>query len=210
MDFNRNMFSVRIIRMTSDVVSVYSDCHVSMHHLRRMLPRMSGRLAQYPRHEPPGRSYGSEGTPEPRIGDCPSPEDYLLKQHIIIVESGQNGALRPRLRFRNGPAGLSCPFLVNDLDEADRLWGKCSLHDTQAKPLVCRLAPLARTVDLTDGSEVWMEVPPVAGCPGWKAGEEPPPEGREIPAPALAPDLRADLDVETENFRNLSAKLSET
>jgi len=150
------------------------------------------------------------GLRSPALADCPSPEDYLLKQHIIIVESGQNGALRPRLRFRNGPAGLSCPFLVNDLDEADRLWGKCSLHDTQAKPLVCRLAPLARTVDLTDGSEVWMEVPPVAGCPGWKAGEEPPPEGREIPAPALAPDLRADLDVETENFRNLSAKLSET
>ncbi|MDF1567253.1 MAG: YkgJ family cysteine cluster protein [Spirochaetaceae bacterium] len=144
------------------------------------------------------------GLRSPALADCPSPEDFLVKQRIVIVESGQNGAMRPRLRFRPGPAGPSCPFLVNDLDEKGRLWGKCSLHDTRAKPLVCRLAPLARTVDLTDGSEVWMEVPPVAGCPGWKAGEEPPPEGRAIPDPNLEVGMRADLDGEIDYFRRLT------
>jgi Fe-S-cluster containining protein len=144
----------------------------------------------------------------PALADCPSPKDYLQAQRIVVVETGQNGALRPRLRFRPGPAGLSCPFLVNDLDEDGRLWGKCTLHYTQAKPLVCRLAPLARTVDLAEGSEVWMEVPPVAGCPGWKAGEEPSPEGRVIPSPALDAGLRSDLDAEIEDFRDLSEKLS--
>ncbi len=131
----------------------------------------------------------------------------LESRRIVVSEPSQHGVMRPRLRFRPSPAGLQCPFLVNDLDEDGRLWGKCSLHNTAAKPLVCRLAPLARTVDLEAGTEEWREVPPVIGCPGWPEGEEPPAEGRplESGSPALPAGLRADLDIETRYFRELAS-----
>ncbi len=129
-------------------------------------------------------------------------QSILMEKHLILVEAGQHGASRPRLRFPLTPAGRSCRFLINDLDEDGQLHGRCSLHYTDAKPTVCRLAPLARTIDLAGGSEEWREVPPVAGCPGW--GDSPPPnEGRNIAAPELPEDLRADLDGETVYFRKL-------
>ena len=134
-------------------------------------------------------------------------EGELEYKRIIIEEAGQHGIRRPRLRFKPSPAGLQCPFLVNDLDENGRLWGKCSLHETGAKPLVCRLAPLARTVDLQKGEEEWREVPPVIGCPGWPAGREPPPTGRPLAADEAAAripdDMRRELDAETGYFREL-------
>ena len=126
----------------------------------------------------------------------------LEERRIIVVEAGEHGILRPRLLFPRGPAGEACRFLINDLDESGRLWGRCSLHFTEAKPLVCRLAPLSREVDLDSGNEEWMEVPPVLGCPGW--GDSPPPlEGRVIPPPELDSGMREDLEGESEYFRIL-------
>ncbi len=143
---------------------------------------------------------------------------HLIDERIILIEAGEHGAPRARLRFPPGPVGPACRFLVNDLDEEGRLWGRCSLHDTAAKPLVCRLAPLSRLVDLAvqPGAasskqrefpsaahfEEWREVPPVIGCPGW-GDEPPPPKGREISVPVLPEALRVDLNAETEFFRRL-------
>lgn len=130
----------------------------------------------------------------------------LIEKRIIVLDAGEHGILRPRLRFPPGPAGPSCSFLINDLDEEGRLWGKCSLHETEAKPLVCRLAPLSREIDLADGSESWIEIAPVVGCPGW--GEDAPPEqGRRIAEPLLEGKLRRDLDEESDYFRKLESDL---
>ena len=137
----------------------------------------------------------------------------LKSRRIIREEAGQHGIWRPRLRFRPSPAGLQCPFLVNDLGEDGRLRGKCSLHRTGAKPLVCRLAPLARTVDLESGEEEWREVPPVTGCPGWPAGQGPPAEGWTLTADEAAAGipagLRRDLESETRYFRELAGDIPE-
>ena len=130
-------------------------------------------------------------------------EEQLGQRRITVSEAGEHGIRRPRLRFVPTPAGPACRFLINELDEEGRLWGKCALHGTEAKPLVCRLAPLSRTVDLVDGSEEWREVPPVIGCPGWE-DSPPPPAGRPIDVLRLDDALRADLDEETEYFRLLS------
>ena len=128
----------------------------------------------------------------------------LESRGLIVREAGEHDIVRPRLRFRLGPAGRSCPFLMNDLDDDGRLWGRCSLHGTSAKPLVCRLAPLARFLDLATGSEEWFEIPPVIGCPGWDEAD-PPPEGRPVPSPDLDPGLRCDLDGEAAYFRLLAS-----
>ena len=131
----------------------------------------------------------------------------LIDGRYVVMEEGQNGVVRAKMRFASTPVGKSCPFLVNDLDENHRLWGKCSLHETQAKPLVCRLAPLARSVDVNTGEEEWRVVPPVLGCPGWEKGQEPPPEGWLISEPSLDEKIRRDLDKETEEFSRLSEHL---
>ena len=126
----------------------------------------------------------------------------LIDERIVVIEAGEHGVSRARLRFRRGPAGPACRFLVNDLDEHGRLWGKCSLHSSDAKPLVCRLAPLSRSVETSGGVEEWREVPPVIGCPGW--GRNPPTaDGREISVPELPAALRADLNAEVKFFRQL-------
>ncbi len=129
--------------------------------------------------------------------------EALEERRIVVMEAGEHGIRRPRLLFPRGPAGKACRFLINDLDEDERLWGRCSLHFTEAKPLVCRLAPLSREIDLIDGSEEWIEIPPVTDCPGWKINP-PPPDGRSISPPNLEGPLRSDLDGEREYFRDLS------
>ena len=132
-----------------------------------------------------------------------SDSDELIDRRIIVVEAAEYGIRRPRLRFPPTPVGAACRFLINDLDENGRLRGKCVLHGTQAKPLICRLAPLSRELDLNDGSEEWIEIPPVIGCPGWDS-DPPPPEGRAVSPPELETQVRTDLDGETEYFRLLS------
>ncbi len=130
----------------------------------------------------------------------------LEAKRLVVVEPGEHGVLRPRIRFRSSPVGKFCPFLINDMGEDGILRGRCSLHYTNAKPLVCRLAPLAREVNLETEEEDWREVPPVPGCPGWGASS-PPLEGRKIPCPKLEANMRKALDEETRWFRTLQAAL---
>jgi Fe-S-cluster containining protein len=130
--------------------------------------------------------------------------EELAERRIVVSEVGEHGIRRLRLRFKSGPAGTACPFIINDLDEEERLWSRCSLHETAAKPLVCRLAPLSREIDLVDGTEKWFEIPPVIGCPGW-GDNAPPADGIRIADPVLTADIRSDLDDEAEYFRKLSS-----
>ena len=132
-------------------------------------------------------------------------EQELHNRAVITYAEGQNGITRPKIRFRRTPLGRNCPFLQDSMDHDGCLRGRCKLHFTDAKPLVCRLAPLARTINLATGEEDWKEVPPLPGCPGWP--QNPPPlEGRPIPAPELSPDVRSDLNRETDYFRTLARK----
>ncbi len=89
----------------------------------------------------------------------------LWENNYLITEEGQNKALLPRMKF----AGLSpgfCPFIINNWnEETSCLKGICSLH-RKAKPLICRLAPVAREVDLDDETEEYFIQIPVTGCPG--------------------------------------------
>ena len=157
---------------------------------------------------------GSSGTAG-KILEAPpgfSPEqtdklNFLVYNGFAVIDIWENGVLRPRIKFKNTPAGRFCPFLINDLQENGILSGKCSLHYTDAKPLVCRLAPFAREINLEKGTEVWFEVTPVPGCPGWQ-GNPPPDKGRRLKRePELDKSLRADLNMEENYFRTLSAFL---
>ena len=89
----------------------------------------------------------------------------LWENEYVITDKGQNGTLLPRLKF----AGLSpgfCPFVINDWnDEKKSLKGFCSIHK-QAKPLICRMAPVAREVDIEEDTEEFFIKEPVEGCPG--------------------------------------------
>jgi Fe-S-cluster containining protein len=121
----------------------------------------------------------------------------------LVRESlGQGRSVwRPRLHFRSRPL-VQCPFLVNDVDDAGRYRGLCSLHP-DAKPLVCALSPLAREVeDSGQGpvTETWTFVPPVEGCPGVGRGELLP-----LEAPA---GLRSRLAEEVADLRLWSAESS--
>lgn len=90
----------------------------------------------------------------------------LYRRGVVrdVLEDGLY--LRPRLVFRKKPFPF-CPFLENDMDDDGCLKGRCMLHPG-FKPLVCHLAPLARTVETgPEGSrETWDFVLPVPDCPG--------------------------------------------
>ena len=75
----------------------------------------------------------------------------------------------PKIRFKSYPYPF-CPFLVNDFSEEEGLRGLCSLHPDH-KPLVCKLAPLAREVDLDNGEDDFTFIPPHPDCPGCGKGE---------------------------------------
>ncbi len=63
----------------------------------------------------------------------------------------------------------ACRFVQPMFDEADRCTGfGCALHGSEAKPFVCRSAPLARRV----GARRLELVAPVEGCPGLERGPE--------------------------------------
>ena len=136
--------------------------------------------------------------------------NFLVNNGFAVIENWENGVLRPRIKFKNSPVGKFCPFLINDLQENGILSGKCSLHYTNAKPLVCRLAPFARELDMEKNTEAWFEIPPVQGCPGWQ-DNPPPSDGRWLKSePEIEESLRADLNLEKNYFRALSVSLSRT
>lgn len=123
--------------------------------------------------------------------------EMLFEKGAVVMDSGEHGLPRPRLRFRLGPMGRYCPFLISRVEDDGTLRCPCALHQTSAKPLICRLSPLAREIDTTDGDESWKTVPPVAGCPAY------PPEDRFKPEGPKDPALRRELDDEADFLRRL-------
>ncbi len=120
----------------------------------------------------------------------------LFKRRLLMLDKGQNGLQLPRIRFKEKPF-LFCPFLINDFDEERGLRGLCSLHP-EHKPLVCRLAPLSRHLDLNSGEEEFEFILPHPDCPGGKTDR--------ILDPDRERDLLAeDLGLETRYYRLLSA-----
>ena len=88
----------------------------------------------------------------------------LFKHHYIMLDRGQNALSLPRIRFKSRPFPF-CPHLVNDFQEGKGLRGLCSLH-LDHKPLICRLAPLSRNLNLKTGEEDFNFILPHPGCPG--------------------------------------------
>lgn len=64
--------------------------------------------------------------------------------------------------------GTKCRFLTPHLTDEGRLlrWS-CALHPKKAKPFVCSLSPVARTLE-----DQFYLVPPVEDCPGMNRGKE--------------------------------------
>lgn len=90
--------------------------------------------------------------------------DDLFDRGIIVLDKGQNNLDLPRIQFKTEPFSF-CPFLINDFDEDRGLTGRCSMH-LEHKPLVCRLAPLSRVLDLESGTDEFEFILPHPACPG--------------------------------------------
>jgi len=129
--------------------------------------------------------------------------ERLFQEGYLVMDRGQNGLLFPRMRFRGHRPGF-CPFVENHWNpDTGTLRALCALHG-KAKPLVCRLAPLARELDFKDAGtqagvppeESWFLQEPVTGCPGMDRGED------QLLREALAP-LREELEGEAGFFRRL-------
>ncbi|MDC7126617.1 MAG: YkgJ family cysteine cluster protein [Spirochaetales bacterium] len=90
----------------------------------------------------------------------------LFDDFLVVIDSERSSAPLPRLRFSKGSLGC-CPYLENTLDEEPGflLKGYCRLHP-DFKPLVCMLAPMYRTIDLEEDSELWGFKTPLKDCPG--------------------------------------------
>jgi len=94
----------------------------------------------------------------------------MFEEKVLVWTEGQNGALQPFIRYKTSPA-VFCPFLVNCIEESGEYKGRCSLHQSGAKPLVCRLSPLGRMKDLDTGEESWVLIPPTEQCEGIKCSK---------------------------------------
>ena len=119
----------------------------------------------------------------------------LFEKELVILDRGQNELLLPRIRFKTKPFSF-CPFLINDFDEETGLTGRCSMHLVH-KPLVCRLAPLTRKIDLDSGDDEFEFTLPHPSCPGKDQDEYLDPE-------AERKDLAEELDFELRYYGLLS------
>jgi len=90
--------------------------------------------------------------------------EELFRKGLVVLDNGQNGLRLPRIQFKTRPFQF-CPFLINDFQEETGLRGLCSLHP-QHKPLVCRLAPLYRELDLEASTDEFKFILPHPACPG--------------------------------------------
>jgi len=119
----------------------------------------------------------------------------LFSRRLVILDRGQNGLLLPRILFKTKPFSF-CPFLVNDFQEETGLRGLCSLHP-DSKPLVCRMAPLCREIDLEKKTDTFTFILPHPACPG--------PEGGNILEPSAEREaMKEELELEMRYYRLLS------
>jgi len=90
----------------------------------------------------------------------------LFDHKLVHLVQAQNKAWIPQIRFKSIAKGHRfCPFLINELDEQNKLLGLCSLHPDK-KPLICAMAPVGRILDFKAGSEEYIFVKPAPDCPG--------------------------------------------
>lgn len=120
----------------------------------------------------------------------------LFDKGLVILDRGQNDLNLPRIRFKTKPFSF-CPFIINDFDEETGLTARCSMHLVH-KPLVCRLAPLTRRVDLKTGEDVFDFTLPHPDCPGKEQDEF-------IDTEKERSALKEELDYELRYYRLLSA-----
>ena len=119
----------------------------------------------------------------------------LFEAKLIEWAPGQNGLTLPKIRFKTSPFPF-CPFLINDFQEDRGLRGLCSLHP-EHKPLVCKLAPLTRELDLETGEDLFGFIPPHPECPGCGKGEP-------LDEESIRAELREELALEIQYYRLLS------
>lgn len=93
----------------------------------------------------------------------------LISAKLIKMVRGENDVPAFRMFFKVRPFRY-CPFLENRLQESGTPAGRCRLHP-RFKPLVCKLAPAGRIVDLRRRQQVSYTVtPPAQDCPGFGSG----------------------------------------
>jgi Fe-S-cluster containining protein len=127
---------------------------------------------------------------------CP-PEELTSRGYLI--GDRRNGAVLPRIKFREFSGVKFCPFLENRLEDDGSLKGLCRLHP-HFKPLVCHLAPLSRTVDFSDDSENYSFIPPHPACPGCGSVG---PDREKLDYGNLSDGIKERLAEEKEYFRTL-------
>lgn len=96
--------------------------------------------------------------------------DQLFERNLIRLVTVQNGIWTPQIIFKEKPFAF-CPWLINDLGEDGVLRGFCSLHPHD-KPLICKMAPVSRTVDFDDDTISYNLTSPTENCPGMKINQE--------------------------------------
>jgi len=127
---------------------------------------------------------------------CP-PEELYARGYLM--RDSRNGTILPRIKFREFSGLKFCPFLENRLEDDGSLKGLCRLHP-RFKPLICHLAPLSRTVDFSDDSEIYRFIPPHPACPGCGPVG---PDREKLDYDRLSPELKERLAEEKEYFRTL-------
>jgi len=96
--------------------------------------------------------------------------DELFNNDLVILVKGENGVWYPKISFIEKPFKF-CPFLINELNDNDKLKGLCSLH-LRHKPLVCALSPVGRAIDLGRETTEFVYVKPAPDCPGVNSAKE--------------------------------------
>jgi Fe-S-cluster containining protein len=91
----------------------------------------------------------------------------LFENKLVYLVQNENNVWIPQIKFKSiaKKKHRFCPFLINELDENNRLLGLCSLHP-EHKPLICSMAPVGRVIDFKEKSESFIFVKPAPDCPG--------------------------------------------
>jgi len=119
----------------------------------------------------------------------------LFEKGYVSLDWGQNGLRLPRIQFKTKPFPF-CPFLMNDFQEERGLLGLCSLHPVY-KPLVCKLAPLYREIDLQEDTDKLNFILPHPACPGQR-------EDQILDPKKEREQLKNELEFEMRYYRLLS------